>query len=356
LISTRSHPPTSRRSVCEQAITLYNVFERFTDRSRRVLVLAQEEARVLGHSFIGTEHLLLGLMAEGQGVASQALKNLGVSLAAVRAEVAETIGMAGSAPSGSPPFTPRAKKVLELSLRESMQLGRTYIDTGDLLLGLLREGEGVAVAVLVGLGVEPGRVRQETIMLMTDGTTGGSAPQGYGAAIDAEWVPPLWDRPSEGTVPAVLPINALLFESDVVALAIDHLDVYPNGFTVNFVRRVNPRRAREALAMIGAAGSEWIPEVTVHFADGRTAKRGHFVVAKDDDGIPVEPIQTVTSRSGVGEPGGWRAWAWVFPLPPDGPLEILVALPAIGLSSPQSLTLDGSMVRAEAQRAKIIWA
>ncbi len=331
------------------------MFERFTDRSRRVLVLAQEEARLLGHSFIGTEHLLLGLLAEGQGVASQALENLGISLAAVRTEVTETVGMAGTPPSGSPPFTPRAKKVLELSLRESMQLGRSYIDTGDLLLGLLREGEGVAIAVLVRLGVEPGRVRQETIMLMTEAAPHGAVAVAHrhDAADEPGWVPPLWDRPSEGVVPAVVPVNALLFESDVVALAIDHLDVYPNGFTINFVRRVNPRRVRDALAMISAAGSEWIPEVTVRFSDGRTAKRGHFVVEKDEDGVPTEPIQTVTSRSGAG-PGGWQAWAWVFPLPPDGPLEISVSLPAIGLN-PQNLTLDGSVVRASAEKAKIIW-
>ncbi len=318
-------------------------------------MLAQEEARLLGHSFIGTEHILLGLIEEGQGVASQALGNLGISLAAVRAEVEETIGMAGSAPSGSPPFTPRAKKVLELALRESLQLGRSYIDTEDLLLGLMREGEGVAVAVLVSLGVEPGRVRQETIMLMNDGAPQGSVAHGYRAADESGWVAPLWDRPSEGTIPAVVSVNALVFESDVVALAIDHIDVYPNGFTINFVRRVNPRRAREALAMLSAAGAEWLPEVTVRFPDGRTVKRGHFVVVKDQDGIPTEPIQTVTGRGGLGGPGGWQAWAWVFPLPPDGPLEVLVALPVIGLSSPQSVTIDGSAVRAAAEMAKIIW-
>jgi hypothetical protein len=331
------------------------VFERFTDRSRRVLVLAQEEARVLGHSFIGTEHLLLGLISEGQGIASQALANLGISLEAVRDQVEEIVGMAGSAPSGSPPFTPRAKKVLELSLRESLQLGRSYIDTEDLLLGLVREGEGVAVTVLVRLGAEPGRVRQETVTLMTDGMPPGGVAHGYRAADESEWVSPVWDRPSEGTIPAVVSVNALLFESDVVALALDHLDVYPNGFAINFVRRVNPRRAREALSMISAAGSAWIPDVTVRFADGTTAKNGHSGVAKDPAGVPTEPIQTVTNRSGVGAPSGWRAWAWIFPLPPDGPLEILVALPAIGLTNPQSVTIDGSAVRAGAESAKIIW-
>jgi ATP-dependent Clp protease ATP-binding subunit ClpA len=117
------------------------VFERFTDRARRVLVLAQEEARLLNHSFIGTEHILLGLIHEGEGVAAKALESLGISLEAVRDKVEETIVPAGTAPTGSPPFTPRAKKVLELSLREALQLGHNYIGTEHMLLGLVREGE-----------------------------------------------------------------------------------------------------------------------------------------------------------------------------------------------------------------------
>ena len=143
------------------------MFERFTDRARRVLVLAQEEARLLNHSFIGTEHILLGLIHEGEGVAAKALESLGISLTAVREKVEETIGMAGSAPSGSPPFTPRAKKVLELSLREALQLGHSYIGTEHMLLGLVREGEGVAAQVLVSLGADLSRVRQQVIQLMS---------------------------------------------------------------------------------------------------------------------------------------------------------------------------------------------
>jgi len=148
------------------------VFERFTDRARKVLTLAQEEARLLNHSFIGTEHVLLGLIHEGDGVGAQALRSLGISLEAVREKVEETIGMAGSAPSGSPPFTPRAKKVLELSLREALQLNHSYIGTEHILLGLVREGEGVAATVLVSLGADLGRVRQEVIKL----TSGGREP------------------------------------------------------------------------------------------------------------------------------------------------------------------------------------
>jgi hypothetical protein len=219
----------------------------------------------------------------------------------------------------------------------------------------MRQGEGVAFTLLVGLGVDPGRVREETIMRMTEGVPRGGVGHGYGPADESGWVAPLWDRPSEGTIPAVVSVNALLFESDVVALAIDHLDVYPNGFAINFVRRVNPRRAGEALAMISAAGSDWLPEVTVRFPDGSTAKTVDLNLVKDQDGIPGGSIQTITSRGGIGGPGGWRAWAWVFPLPPDGPLEILVSLPAIGLTNPRSVTIDGSLVRASAEWAKIIW-
>jgi len=143
------------------------VFERFTDRARRVLVLAQEEARLLNHSFIGTEHILLGLIHEGEGVAAKALEQLGISLEAVREKVEETIGLSGTAPTGSPPFTPRAKKVLELSLREALQLGHNYIGTEHMLLGLVREGEGVAAQVLVSLGADLARVRQQVIQLLS---------------------------------------------------------------------------------------------------------------------------------------------------------------------------------------------
>jgi ATP-dependent Clp protease ATP-binding subunit ClpC len=143
------------------------MFERFTDRARRVLVLAQEEARLLNHNFIGTEHILLGLIHEGEGVAAKALESLGISLEAVREKVEETIGPAGSSTTGSPPFTPRAKKVLELSLREALQLGHNYIGTEHMLLGLVREGEGVAVQVLVSLGADLSRVRQQVIQLLS---------------------------------------------------------------------------------------------------------------------------------------------------------------------------------------------
>jgi ATP-dependent Clp protease ATP-binding subunit ClpC len=159
------------------------VFERFTDRARRVVVLAQEEARLLNHNYIGTEHILLGLIHEGEGVAAKALESLGISLEAVRAQVEEIIGQGGSAPSGHIPFTPRAKKVLELSLREALQLGHNYIGTEHILLGLIREGEGVAAQVLVKLGADLSRVRQQVIQLLS-GYAGGKegATQGGGSS------------------------------------------------------------------------------------------------------------------------------------------------------------------------------
>src|ERR1700745_797084 len=151
------------------------MFERFTDRARRVVVLAQEEARMLNHNYIGTEHILLGLIHEGEGVAAKALESLGISLEGVRQQVEEIIGQGQQAPSGHIPFTPRAKKVLALSLREALQLGHNYIGTEHILLGLVREGEGVAAQVLVKLGGSLSRVRDKVIELAPPGT--GEGPE-----------------------------------------------------------------------------------------------------------------------------------------------------------------------------------
>ncbi len=142
------------------------MLERFSDRARRVVVLAQEEARMLNHNYIGTEHILLGLIHEGDGVAARSLESLGISLDAVRQQVEEIIGQGQQAPSGHIPFTPRAKKVLELSLREALQLGHGYIGTEHILLGLLREGDGVAAQVLVTLGADLNRVLGQVILLL----------------------------------------------------------------------------------------------------------------------------------------------------------------------------------------------
>lgn len=150
------------------------MFERFTDRARRVIVLAQDEARMLNHNYIGTEHILLGLISEGEGVAAKALESMGISLDAVRQEVEEIIGHGTQQTSGHIPFTPRAKKVLELSLREGLQMGHKYIGTEFLLLGLIREGDGVAAQVLVKLGADLPRVRQQVIQLLS-GYEGGQS-------------------------------------------------------------------------------------------------------------------------------------------------------------------------------------
>jgi ATP-dependent Clp protease ATP-binding subunit ClpC len=163
------------------------MFERFTDRARRVIVLAQEEARMLNHNYIGTEHILLGLIQEGEGVAAKALESMGISLEDVRGEVEAIIGHGTQPHNGHVPFTPRAKKVLELSLREGLQMGHKYIGTEFLLLGLIREGEGVAAQVLTKLGADLPRVRQQVIQLFScyEGNQGdkpeaGSGPVGAG--------------------------------------------------------------------------------------------------------------------------------------------------------------------------------
>jgi ATP-dependent Clp protease ATP-binding subunit ClpC len=173
------------------------MFERLTDRARRALVRAQEEARLLGHNFIGTEHILLGLVRESDGVAAKALALLDIRLEVVRDKVQETIGPAATAPTGSPPFTPRAKKVMELALREALQLGHNYIGTEHLLLGLLREGEGVAAQVLVSLGADLAHVRQQVLLLV-------SGSRAHVAALEAIATPPTSVRPRCGRCGAVL--------------------------------------------------------------------------------------------------------------------------------------------------------
>ena len=163
------------------------MFERFTDRARRVVVLAQEEARMLDHNYIGTEHLLLGLIHEGEGVAAKALESMGISLEAVRQQVEEIIGQGQAAPTGHIPFTPRAKKVLELSLREALQLGHNYIGTEHILLGLVREGEGVGAQVLEKQGAHLNRVRQVVVDLLSGSTGTSEGIAEPSSAKDLQW-------------------------------------------------------------------------------------------------------------------------------------------------------------------------
>jgi ATP-dependent Clp protease ATP-binding subunit ClpA len=162
------------------------MLERFTDQARRVVVLAEEEARMLDHNWIGTEHILLGLLREGEGMAARVLESLGIGLQPVRQQVEEIIGQGQQLPSEQIPFTPRSKKVLELALRESLQLGHGHVGTEHILLGLIREGDGVAAQVLVRLGADPNRVRQRVIEL-----AGGQRPQSV-RRVSREAAPVIW--------------------------------------------------------------------------------------------------------------------------------------------------------------------
>src|SRR3979411_3124871 len=159
------------------------MFERFTNRARHVVVLAQEEARRLQHNYIGTEHVLLGLLGEPGGLAAQALDRFGMSLAEAREEVKALVGTGDKTMSGHIPFTPRAKKTLELALREALQLHQNYIGTEHILLGLIREGDGVAAQVLVKLGADLGRVRQQVIHLLS-GYEGKGEPAAAGGPAE----------------------------------------------------------------------------------------------------------------------------------------------------------------------------
>jgi hypothetical protein len=173
------------------------MFERFTGQARRVMDLAQDEARMLNHHYIGTEHLLLGLIHEGEGVAAQALESLGVGLKTARQQVKEAVGRGQQAVPERIPLTPRAKKVLELSLREALQLGHHYIGTEHILLGLIREGDGGAARVLAGLGADLNRVRQQVLQLL-HGSQGGQPASGRGARQR----PPGWRQ--RGLLPEML--------------------------------------------------------------------------------------------------------------------------------------------------------
>jgi ATP-dependent Clp protease ATP-binding subunit ClpC len=202
------------------------VFERFTDRARRVLTLAQEEARAFNHGFIGTEHILLGLIEEGDGLGARALRSLGVSSEAVRGRVKEIVGESASTRGGSPPFTPRSKRVLELALREALQLNHSYIGTEHILLGLVREGNGVAATVLADIGVDLGRVRQAVNHLMTG--KGETEPQTFerpaGIALEGP-------QPAEPCCPQCRSSLAESARFRIMALPADEADAADAGDT-----------------------------------------------------------------------------------------------------------------------------
>jgi hypothetical protein len=204
-----------------------------------VVVLAQEEARLLDHNYIGTEHILLGLVHEGEGVAAQALTQLGVSLEAVRAEVTETIGRGVEQPGGHIPFTPRAKKVLELSLRESLDLGHNYIGTEHILLGLLREGEGIGAQVLVKLGAGRDQVRQVVVQLLS-GYAGGRPPEQRAAAFSRPPMPPVAAGPgfyAEGEPPElvrVVPLPREVTDVSGLRIVLISLEIWSGWFDLRY--------------------------------------------------------------------------------------------------------------------------
>ncbi len=152
------------------------MFERFTERARYVVVLAQDEARTLKHNYIGTEHILLGLLREEEGLAARVLDSLGITVEEVRAQVVRIVGLGGEPAEANIPFTPRAKKMLELALREALSLGHDYIGTEHILLGLVRENEGVAARILLDFDADDERIRSE-IMHVLSGSAGERAPR-----------------------------------------------------------------------------------------------------------------------------------------------------------------------------------
>jgi ATP-dependent Clp protease ATP-binding subunit ClpC len=213
------------------------VFERFTDQARRVVVLAQEESRLLGHNAIGPEHLLLGLVHEGQGTAGRALDAVGVTLDGVRAQVVRIDGRGESPPSGHIPFTPGAKKILELALREALQLGNNYIGTEHVLLGVLREDGRVVHETLAALGTDPDAVRRELARLM--------------AAAGPRTQPTVVGGPaSAGAVPLSAELGAVLGEAIAIAEAAGEPSVTPAHVILAAVERPDGRAAD----MLRAAG------------------------------------------------------------------------------------------------------
>jgi hypothetical protein len=177
------------------------------------------------------------------------------------------------------------------------------------------------------------------------------------SAEEQKWAPPAWDRPSEGVLPELFAVNALLHQNDDVAIAIDRLEVYPNGFTICLAILYNPDKGQELSEIRHKAGSHIWPRIGVRFADGRTAGRSPVIgftneVPKDKDGFPVEPFIRMVGGGGGGS--GWRTSTWVYPLPPDGPLEVIVGLDVAEWVE-TSVTLDGTEVRAAAEQAKVMW-
>jgi hypothetical protein len=286
------------------------MFERFTDRARRVVVLAQEEARLLNHNYIGTEHILLGLVHEGEGVAAQALTQLGVSLEAVRAEVTEIIGRGADAPGGHIPFTPRSKKVLELSLREALDLGHNYIGTEHILLGLLREGQGVGAQVLVKLGAGRDQVRQVVVQLLS-GYAGGMPPEQRAARSSRPPMAPLAAGPgfyAEGEPPElvrVVPLPREVTDVSGLRIVLISLEIWSGWMDLRYA--LLPRMDKPPLEI----ALDWRiadDRGTDYTLTGLAAGGGPLVRVHQLDFRPAPPTDarvltlTVSERSEAGQP------------------------------------------------------
>lgn len=232
-----------------QVANVVATLERFTEQARHTLTLAKDEACLLHHSFIGTEHILLGLAREGGGVGAQALHSFGISHEAVREKVVEALGISGSVPDASPPFTPRAKKVLELSLREALLLDHSDIGTEHILLGLIREGNGVAAAVLRSLGAEPYAIRQEVVRLMTGGEEPSAGASVSGSRSETEGallrLTPCCPR-CRASIAEVARFRTIFVDADAERgdrepLPIDVVYCRQCGTTLHMFRREDPR-------------------------------------------------------------------------------------------------------------------
>jgi Clp amino terminal domain, pathogenicity island component len=235
------------------------MFERFTDRARRVVVLAQEEARRLDHDYIGTEHLLLGLVREGEGIAALALTRLDISLEGVRAEVKAIVGQGREAPGTHIPFTPRAKKVLELSLREALQLGHDYIGTEHILLGLMREGEGVAAQVLVKSGADLSRVRQQVTQLLAGyaGEGPSEQPPGPPARLGEQAVtamvaggPGLYRDQEPPELVRVVPVGREVYHGDGLRIVLISLEIWSGWLDLRYAVLPEASPAAEAEVLL----------------------------------------------------------------------------------------------------------
>jgi hypothetical protein len=286
------------------------MFQRFTDRARRVVVLAQEEARLLNHNYIGTEHILLGLIHEGEGVAARALESLDISLEAVRAQVEEIIGRGAEAPGGPIPFTPRAKKVLELSLREALQLGHNYIGTEHILLGLIREGEGVAAQVLVELGAGLDRVRQQVVQLLS-GYPGEVPPEQPAAGSSRPPVAPVMTRPgfhAEREPPELVRVVPLAREAAAesgLRIVLISLEIWSGWFDLRYALLPRMDAPPQEIALDWRAADDLGTDYTL---TGLAAGGGPLLRVQQVDFRPAPPADariltlTVSERSEPAQP------------------------------------------------------